>query len=157
RPRRSPKRTRIYPSLCGPASVDPRRRKSVGNSLHRMEDLPGDSSRRSVFSSSAEITQPHRRVGDDTQGLLRRATGVCPESAHSACAQTMAAGSGNAAHSKTDGFVIKSAIHKSFRLFGLDIVRAPRDHRFPEDFGTEDADIIRQVRHWTMTSPERIY
>jgi O-methyltransferase len=53
--------------------------------------------------------------------------------------------------------MIKSAIHRSFRLFGLDIIRAPQDHQCPQDFGQEDADIIRQVRRWTMTSPERIY
>jgi O-methyltransferase len=54
--------------------------------------------------------------------------------------------------------MIKAAIHKSFRLFGLDIIHfPPREQECPPDFRSDEADIIRQVRPWTMTSPERIY
>jgi O-methyltransferase len=54
--------------------------------------------------------------------------------------------------------MIKSAIHKSFRAFGLDITRVRRQQEdYPPDFQNEETDIIREVRPWTMTSPERIY
>lgn len=54
--------------------------------------------------------------------------------------------------------MIKAAIHKSFRLFGIDIIRyPPEEQAFPPDFRNEDVDIIREVRPWTMTSAERIY
>lgn len=54
--------------------------------------------------------------------------------------------------------MIKAAIHKSIRLFGLDIVHyPPREQQFPPDFREEEAAIIRAVRPWTMTSAERIY
>lgn len=54
--------------------------------------------------------------------------------------------------------MIKAAIHKGFRLFGLDIVGYPPQERpLPPDFGAEDLEIIREVRPWTMTSVERIY
>jgi len=54
--------------------------------------------------------------------------------------------------------MIKGAIHKAFRLFGLDIIRfPPREQVCPPDFRKYEADIIREVRPWTMTSPERIY
>jgi O-methyltransferase len=56
------------------------------------------------------------------------------------------------------GIMIKGAIHKTFRLFGLDIIRFPPPERayFP-DFRNDDSDIIREVRPWTSTSAERIY
>jgi hypothetical protein len=54
--------------------------------------------------------------------------------------------------------MIKAAIHKSFRLFGLDIIHFPtRERESLPDFRSDEADIIRQVRPWTMTGPERIY
>jgi O-methyltransferase len=54
--------------------------------------------------------------------------------------------------------MLKPAIRKLFRGIGLDIVRhRPQDDVLPADFGDEDANIIREVRPWTMTSAERIY
>ncbi len=54
--------------------------------------------------------------------------------------------------------MIKAAIHNSFRFFGLDIIHYPlREQEFPPDFHNEEADIIREIRPWTMTSAERIY
>jgi len=54
--------------------------------------------------------------------------------------------------------MIKSAIHKSFRAFGLDVIRyRPQEQVYPPDFRDEETDIIRRVRPWTMTSAERIY
>jgi O-methyltransferase len=50
--------------------------------------------------------------------------------------------------------MIKAAIHKTFKLFGLDIIRFPP--RFP-DFRENETEIIREVRPWTLTSAERIY
>jgi hypothetical protein len=43
--------------------------------------------------------------------------------------------------------MIKTAIHKSFRLFGLDIIHfPPRDQECPPDFRSDEAEIIRQVQ-----------
>lgn len=54
--------------------------------------------------------------------------------------------------------MIKSAIHKSLRRFGLDLIHfPPRDTERPPDFQDEDMEVIDAVRPWTMTSPERIY
>jgi O-methyltransferase len=54
--------------------------------------------------------------------------------------------------------VIKSAIHKSLRLFGLDLIHfPPREKERPPDFRDDEAEIVRAVRPWTSTSPERIY
>ena len=54
--------------------------------------------------------------------------------------------------------MIKAAIHKSFRFFGLDIIHfPPREQAYPPDFRNDETDIIREVRPWTMTSAERIY
>jgi O-methyltransferase len=54
--------------------------------------------------------------------------------------------------------MIKGAIHKSFRLFGLDIIQfPPKEQSYPPDFRKEEAELIREVRPWTMTSMERIY
>jgi O-methyltransferase len=54
--------------------------------------------------------------------------------------------------------MIKTAIHKTFRLFGFDIVQfPPPEQSFPPDFCNDEAEIIREVRPWTMTSAERIY
>lgn len=54
--------------------------------------------------------------------------------------------------------MIKRAIHRTFRLFGLDIIHfPPRDQVCPPDFRQDEAEIFRQVRPWTMTSPDRIY
>jgi O-methyltransferase len=53
---------------------------------------------------------------------------------------------------------LKAALHKSFRALGFDITRAvPSDEGFPPDFGEEEIKILREVRHYTKTSPERIY
>jgi O-methyltransferase len=54
--------------------------------------------------------------------------------------------------------MIKTAIHKSFRTFGLDLVRFnPQVQVYPPDFGSDEIGIIREVQPWTMTSAERIY
>jgi O-methyltransferase len=54
--------------------------------------------------------------------------------------------------------MIKAAIHKSFRWFGVDIVHfPPREQAPPPDFRDEEISIIGEVRPWTMTSVERIY
>jgi O-methyltransferase len=55
--------------------------------------------------------------------------------------------------------MIKTAIHKSFRAFGLEISRFHREGQdyYPPDFHEDEVDIIRDVRPWTMTSTERIY
>lgn len=54
--------------------------------------------------------------------------------------------------------MIKAAIHKTFRLLGLDIIQfPPQEQGYPPDFRNEETDIIREVRPWTMTSAERIY
>jgi O-methyltransferase len=53
---------------------------------------------------------------------------------------------------------IRNAIHKSLRTFGLDLVRY-KDHsdEFPPDFREDEIALIREVRSWTLTTPERIY
>jgi hypothetical protein len=56
--------------------------------------------------------------------------------------------------------MIKTSIHKSLRVFGFDIVRfshKEQEQVYPPDFHTDEIEIIRQVRPWSMTSPERIY
>jgi O-methyltransferase len=54
--------------------------------------------------------------------------------------------------------MIKAALHKSFRAFGFDVIHfPPRDQECPPDFGKQEAEVLRAVRPWTMTSPERIY
>jgi hypothetical protein len=54
--------------------------------------------------------------------------------------------------------MLKSLVQKSFRAIGLD-VRRIRDENsdFPPDFLPDESAIIRQVKPWTMTSPERLY
>jgi O-methyltransferase len=54
--------------------------------------------------------------------------------------------------------MIKDAIHRSFRVFGLDLVRY-RDYKneVPPDFREDETAIVRSVRPWTMTTPERVY
>jgi O-methyltransferase len=53
--------------------------------------------------------------------------------------------------------MISAAIHKFLRFFGFDIVRFSREEPFPPDFREGETEIVRAVRPWTMTSPERIY
>jgi O-methyltransferase len=54
--------------------------------------------------------------------------------------------------------MIKTVIHKAFRLFGLDIVHfPPRDQVTPPDFRKDELEILHAVRPWTMTSPDRVY
>jgi O-methyltransferase len=54
--------------------------------------------------------------------------------------------------------MIKTAIHKSLRTFGLDLVRyRPQPEEYPPDFLGDEIGIIREVQPWTMTSSERIY
>ena len=49
--------------------------------------------------------------------------------------------------------MIKTAIHKTFRLFGLDIIHyPPRDQVTPPDFRKDETEILRAVRPWTMAS-----
>jgi O-methyltransferase len=50
--------------------------------------------------------------------------------------------------------MIKTVIHKSFRVFGLDVIRFDR---LPPDFRDDETKIIREVQPWTLTSAERIY
>jgi O-methyltransferase len=53
---------------------------------------------------------------------------------------------------------IKQAIHKAFRIFGLDLIRyRDRKNEFPPDFCEDEIAIIRSVQSWTMTTPERLY
>jgi O-methyltransferase len=53
--------------------------------------------------------------------------------------------------------MIKCAIHKLFRTFGLDLIRVRSEESFPPDFRSDEMEMITQVRPWTMTSAERIY
>lgn len=54
--------------------------------------------------------------------------------------------------------IIKNTLHRSLRAFGLDIIRyRPPIDVFPPDFEKREIDIVREVRPWTMTSPERIF
>jgi len=54
--------------------------------------------------------------------------------------------------------MIKAAIHKTFRLFGLDIVRFPPPQQAAHpDFREDELEILREVLPWTKTSPDRIY
>jgi O-methyltransferase len=54
--------------------------------------------------------------------------------------------------------LIKATIHKSLRMFGLDLIRyRPPEEIYPPDFAPEEIDIVRKVRPWTMTSLERIF
>jgi O-methyltransferase len=54
--------------------------------------------------------------------------------------------------------MIKAAIHKSFRAFGLDVVKhRPEREDYPPDFQRDEIEIARAARPWTMTSAERIY
>jgi O-methyltransferase len=53
--------------------------------------------------------------------------------------------------------MLKTILHKSFQSIGLDIVRVRNDKQYPPDFRPDEVDIIKEVRPWTMTSPERIY
>jgi O-methyltransferase len=54
--------------------------------------------------------------------------------------------------------MIKTAIHKSFRVFGLDIVRFHQPKlEYPPDFRDDETKIIGEVQPWTLTSAERIY
>jgi O-methyltransferase len=54
--------------------------------------------------------------------------------------------------------MIKTALHKSLRWFGFDIVHSPpREQATHPDFRDDEAGIIREVRPWTLTSVERIY
>jgi O-methyltransferase len=54
--------------------------------------------------------------------------------------------------------MIKPIIHKFFRAFGADMIRyRPVQEDYPPDFTQDDINIIREVRAWTMTSPERIH
>lgn len=54
--------------------------------------------------------------------------------------------------------MIKAAVHKALRTFGLDMVRhRPNAEAYPPDFRSDELDIIRKVQPWTMTSAERIY
>ncbi len=56
------------------------------------------------------------------------------------------------------GVMIRSAIHRSLRVFGVDIVRYTRQREeYPPDFRPDEVEIIRRVRPWTMTSTERLY
>jgi hypothetical protein len=52
--------------------------------------------------------------------------------------------------------MIRTAIHKIFRGLGYEITRYQPEN-CPYDFRAEEIDIVRAVRPWTMTGPERIY
>jgi O-methyltransferase len=51
--------------------------------------------------------------------------------------------------------VSKTANHKLFRLFGLEVIRLPP--QYPPDFLETETQVIDAVGPWTLTSPERIY
>jgi len=54
--------------------------------------------------------------------------------------------------------MIRTVIHRSLRIIGLDIIRARgQAQQYPPDFRDQEVDIIREVRPWTMTSAERVY
>jgi len=53
--------------------------------------------------------------------------------------------------------MIKAALHRTFRLFGMNVIRFSQEEMCPPDFREDEAGIVRAVRPWTMTSPERIY
>ena len=54
--------------------------------------------------------------------------------------------------------MIRNVIHKSFRTFGLDVVRFHAQvQEYPTDFRSDETAIVREVQPWTMTSAERIY
>lgn len=46
--------------------------------------------------------------------------------------------------------------HKLLRKFGYDLVKQGKSPQLPVDFDQEVIDIIRRVRHYTMTTAERI-
>src|SRR5271157_1537528 len=52
--------------------------------------------------------------------------------------------------------MIKKAIHKIFRSFGLDVIKYRGESWVPADFRQDEVEIMRAVRPFTMTSPERI-
>ena len=52
---------------------------------------------------------------------------------------------------------MKKALHSLFRTFGLDIIKFNKKASMQEDFGQEEVAIIRAVRPFTLTSPERIF
>lgn len=52
--------------------------------------------------------------------------------------------------------MIKQVIRGIVRHFGFEILRVPQGEIFPVDFSDDDIDIIKTVRPYTMTSPERI-
>jgi O-methyltransferase len=53
--------------------------------------------------------------------------------------------------------MINRAIHKFVRQLGFDITRYSPEQPCPPDFREDETEIVRAVRPWTMTSPERIY
>lgn len=54
--------------------------------------------------------------------------------------------------------MVKDIIRKPLRILGFDIVRfRPNGVEYPPDFRDEETSIIRDVRPWTVTSPERLY
>ena len=56
------------------------------------------------------------------------------------------------------GSSLKHLAVRAFNAFGLDVVRHRHEgEAFPPDFAEDETRIIRAVRPWTMTSPERIY
>jgi O-methyltransferase len=50
-----------------------------------------------------------------------------------------------------------SAICQMIKLLSLSKILQPRIPEFPSDFSEQDIEIIRSVKPYTMTSPERIY
>lgn len=52
--------------------------------------------------------------------------------------------------------MIKKAIHRLFRSFGFDVIKYRGENWVPADFCADEVEIIRAVRPYTMTSPERI-
>jgi O-methyltransferase len=54
--------------------------------------------------------------------------------------------------------MIKTAIRKSLRAFGFDIIRfSQQEQALWPDFTSTETELIQAVRPWTMTSAERIY
>jgi len=54
--------------------------------------------------------------------------------------------------------MLKTAVQKLLGAFGLKLARLDQTGpQYPPDFLDDETEIIRDVRRWTLTSPERIY
>ncbi len=54
--------------------------------------------------------------------------------------------------------MIKELVKRSFKFFGYELIRVKKSYNLlPCDFTYEESEIIRSVRPFTMTTPERLY